>query len=103
MYWEKVIKENNEESLRNIIFTKAEYYIETYIKAGKKEQSYKNLETLLKQNPKYELEIKYILAKIGLENDIQIEKSKKYLIQVEKAFRENRFFNKVDIEKLKRK
>lgn len=102
-YWEKVIVENKEASVRNIIFTKAEHYIETYIKAGKKEQAFKNLETLLKHNPKYELEIKYILAKIGLENDIQIEKSKKYLIQVEKTFRENRCFNKVDIEKLKRK
>jgi predicted alpha/beta superfamily hydrolase len=100
-YWEKVIIENKETSVRNIIFTKAEHYIETYIKAGLKQQAFKNLETLLKQNPKYELEIKYILAKIGLENDIQIKKSKKYLIQVEKAFRENRFFNKVDIEKLK--
>jgi len=102
-YWEKVIIENKETSVRNIIFTKAEHYIETYIKAGIKEKAFKNLETLLKRNPKYELEIKYILAKIGLENDIQIEKSKKYLIQVEKAFKENRFFNKVDIEKLKRK
>jgi predicted alpha/beta superfamily hydrolase len=100
-YWEKVIIENKETSVRNIIFTKAEHYIETYIKAGKKEQAFKNLETLLKQNPKYELEIKYILAKIGLENDIQIKKSKKYLIQVEKTFRYNKLFDKNDLEKLK--
>jgi len=49
------------------------------------------------------LEIKYILAKIGLENKIQIEKGNKYLKQVEKSFKENNLFNKNDLEKLKTK
>ena len=68
-----------------------------------KEQAYRNLEILLQKNPKYELEFKYLLAKIGIENNIQIEKSKKYLKQVERAFKENKLFEKGDLEKLRKK
>jgi len=102
-YWEKVIAENKETSIRGIIKYKAENYFDTYKQVGKEEKGYKNLENLLIKNPKYDLEIKYILAKIGLENDIQIDKSKKYLRQVEKAFRENKLFDKEDLENLKKK
>ena len=45
---------------------------------------------------------KYLLAKIGIENNIQIEKSKKYLKQVERTFKVNKLFNKGDLEKLRK-
>ena len=101
-YWEKVIDENNEQNIRAIIFTYAKNLFETYENINKKEQAYRNLEILLQKNPKYELEFKYLLAKIGIENNIQIEKSKRYLKQVEKTFKENKLFNKGDLEKLKK-
>lgn len=102
-YWEKVIEVNNEQNIIQIINNKAKFLFETYGSINNKEQAYCNLENLLQKNPEYELEFKYLLAKIGIENNLQIEKSKRYLKQVEKTFRENRFFSKVDIEKLKRK
>ena len=102
-YWEKVIDENKEQNIRAIIFTYAKYLFETYENINKKEQAYRNLEILLQKNPKYELEFKYLLAKIGIENNIQIEKSKKYLKQVERAFKENKLFEKGDLEKLRKK
>jgi predicted alpha/beta superfamily hydrolase len=101
--WEKVIDENNEQNIRAIIFTYAKYLFETYENINKKEQAFRNLEILLQKNPKYELEFKYLLAKIGIENNLQIEKSKKYLKQVERAFKENKLFNKGDLEKLRNK
>jgi predicted alpha/beta superfamily hydrolase len=100
-YWEKVIDENNEQNIRAIIFTYAKFFFETYENINNKEQAYRNLEILLQKNPKYELELKYLLAKIGIENNLQIEKSKTYLKQVEKTFRDNKLFNKKDLEKLK--
>jgi predicted alpha/beta superfamily hydrolase len=102
-YWEKVIDENNEQNIRAIIFTYAKYLFETYENINKKEQAFRNIEILLQKNPKYELEFKYLLAKIGIENNLQIEKSKKYLKQVERAFKENKLFEKGDLEKLRKK
>lgn len=100
-YWEKVINENSEQNIRAIIFTNAKFLFETYENKNNKEQAYRNLEILLQKNPKYELELKYLLAKIGIENNLQFEKSKKYLKQVEKIFRDNKLFDKKDLEKLK--
>jgi len=100
-YWEKVINENREQNIRAIIFTNAKFLFETYENINNKEQAYRNLEILLQKNPEYELELKYLLAKIGIENNLQFEKSKKYLKQVEKTFRDNKLFDKKDIEKLK--
>ena len=101
-YYEKIINENEEESIKSILYTKAEYFVKVYRAANKLELAFKNLEILLRTNRKFNLEIKYILAKVGIENNIQVEKSKKYLNQVEKSFRENDLFITEDIEKLKK-
>ena len=102
-YWEKVIEANNEQNIIQIINNKVKFLFETYGSINNKEQAYRNLEILLQKNPKYELEFKYLLAKIGIENNLQIDKSKKYLKQVEKTFRENKLFDKGDLEKLRKK
>ena len=102
-YWEKVIEVNNEQNIIQIINNKVKFLFETYGSINNKEQAYRNLEILLQKNPEYELEFKYLLAKIGIENNLQIDKSKKYLKQVEKTFRENKLFDKGDLEKLRKK
>lgn len=102
-YWEKVIEVNNEQNIIQIINNKVKFLLETYGSINNKEQAYRNLEILLQKNPQYELEFKYLLAKIGIENNLQIDKSKKYLKQVEKSFRENKLFDREDIEKLRKK
>ena len=96
-----IIISNEESSVSQLISSKAIIYFDIYEKAGKREQAYNNLEMLLAKNPDFELELKFILSKIGLENKIQVEKSKKYLKQVEKTFRANKLFDKNDLEKLK--
>ena len=101
-YWEKVIEVNNEQNIIQIINNKAKFLFETYGSINNKEQAYRNLEFLLQKNPEYELEFKYLLAKIGIENNLQIDKSKRYLKQVEKTFKVNKLFNKGDLEKLKK-
>ena len=101
-YWEKVIEVNNERNIIQIINNKAKFLFETYGSINNKEQAYRNLEFLLQKNPEYELEFKYLLAKIGIENNLQIDKSKRYLKQVEKTFKVNKLFNKGDLEKLKK-
>ena len=101
-YWEKVIEVNNEQNIIQIINNKAKFLFETYGSINNKEQAYRNLEFLLQKNPEYELEFKYLLAKIGIENNLQIDKSIRYLKQVEKTFKVNKLFNKGDLEKLKK-
>ena len=101
-YWEKVIEVNNEQNIIQIINNKAKFLFETYGSINNKEQAYRNLEFLLQKNPEYELEFKYLLAKIGIENNLQIDKSKRYLKQVENTFKVNKLFNKGDLEKLKK-
>lgn len=103
LYLEELVKQNDEISIKQIVFTKAEFFFEIYEKANKQEIAFKNLETMLKNNPKFDKEFRFILAKIGLENNIQPEKSKKYLKQVEKTYVENVLFNLTEIEGLKRK
>jgi enterochelin esterase-like enzyme len=103
LHLEKFVKENDESSIKQLNLSKAELYFEIYEKADKKELAYRNLETILKNNPDYDKGIKFILAKFGIEKNIQRKKSKKYLKQIEKSYTENRIFTLKDVEVLKQK
>lgn len=100
---EKLVKENEVSSIEQLVFSKAEIFCKIYEKANKQDLAYRNLETMLKNNPDYDNEFRYFLAKFGFERNIQLEKSKKYLKQVEKSYAENRVFTLKDIENLKQK
>ncbi len=60
------------------------------------------LETFIGKSNEYKLGFSYFYAKIGIENNFELKKSKKYLKYCEKNYRDNPFFTKQDIENLKK-
>lgn len=63
-YLDKMVKENDQNSIHQLINSNAVSYIEIYKKANKLEIGYKNLDILKKNNPKLENKINLIIQKI---------------------------------------
>ncbi|MGX1025291.1 alpha/beta hydrolase-fold protein [Psychroflexus sp. MBR-150] len=63
-YLDKMVKENDQNSIQQLINSNAVSYIEIYKKANKLEIGYKNLDILKKNNPELEKEINLIKQKI---------------------------------------
>ncbi|MDO4229237.1 MAG: alpha/beta hydrolase-fold protein, partial [Capnocytophaga sp.] len=96
------VKENTQRDVKNIVFAKADFFTEIYKSANQLDLAFKNLEIILKKNPKFDKELRYLLAKVGLENKIQVAKSKKYLQQAQQKYTENSIYTLNDIEELKK-
>lgn len=64
LYLDKMVKENDQNSIHQLINSKGKLYIEIYNKANKLDLGYKNLDILQGKNPNLENEIKIIKQKI---------------------------------------
>lgn len=61
------------------------------------------LENILKYSPKDALEVNYFIAKTCIENNFDLSKGRKSLRYCTNNFNENRYFTKVDLQKLENK
>ena len=98
-----LLQTKNEDDIFLTIANSNQYleYLVDFKKSPKSAQLlFKNV---YENSPDYKLESAYFIAKVGLENKVNIKESKKYLRYCKKHYKENRIFNETDLQKLEKK
>lgn len=98
-----VITESKDENDYDLVYFNLEHnYISYFLKKkNNPKQALEFLEKMINKSDKYKLEFAYAYARTGITYGIEKKKSEKYLKYCEQNFKENRIFDKNDINKLK--
>ena len=102
-YYLTEITKSQDENDYELVYSNLEYNYVSYFlnKKQNPNQALEFLEKMINKSDKYKLEFAYTFAKIGITNGIEKRKSKEYLKYCERNYKENRFFVKEDLKKLK--
>lgn len=100
----KILEESNDINDIFTVFVNFNSSYKDYFLNVKKDpkKALEFLETFIGKSNEYKLGFSYFYAKIGIENNFELKKSKAYLKYCEKNYRDNPFFTKQDIENLKK-
>lgn len=99
-FWNKTIDEfeNIDPKVFYYNFSKA---VDAYLVEKDPKGAIEFLEKSKKRMPEYNLEFDYFIAKTSIENSVEVKKGKNALKNCNSNYKENRYFKKKELEKLK--
>jgi predicted alpha/beta superfamily hydrolase len=99
-FWNKTINEfeNINQRVFYFNFSKA---VDAYLVEKDPKGAIEFLEKSKKRMPEYNLEFDYFIAKTSIENSVEVKKGKNALKNCKSNYKENRYFKKKELEKLK--
>lgn len=99
-YWNKTIDDFGDTSPR-VFYHNFEKAIKSYLILNDPKGALEFLEKCKNILPQYALEFNYFIAKVALENKIKDRLGKKSLKYCEQNYKENKYFNKEDLDELR--
>ena len=101
-FWNKAINEFENINPRVFYFNFSKA-VDAYLAEKDPKGAIEFLEKSKKRLPEYNLEFDYFIAKTSIENSVEVKKGKNALKNCKSNYKENRYFKKKELEKLKKK
>jgi hypothetical protein len=101
-FWNKTINEFENINSRVFYFNFSKA-VDAYLVEKDPKGAIEFLEKSKKRMPEYNLEFDYFIAKTSIENSVEVKKGKNALKNCNSNYKENRYFKKKELEKLKKK
>lgn len=101
-FWNKTINEFENINPRVFYFNFSKA-VDAYLVEKDPKGAIEFLEKSKKRMPEYNLEFDYFIAKTSIENSVEVKKGKNALKNCKSNYKENRYFKKKELEKLKKK
>lgn len=100
-FWNKTINEFENINPRVFYFNFSKA-VDAYLAEKDPKGAIEFLEKSKKRMPEYNLEFDYFIAKTSIENSVEVKKGKNALKNCNSNFKENRYFNRTNLKKLKK-
>lgn len=98
-FWNKTINEFENINPRVFYFNFSKA-VDAYLSEKDPKGAIEFLEKSKKRMPEYNLEFDYFIAKTSIENSVEVKKGKNALKNCKSNYKENRYFKKIELEKL---